>query len=218
MKLHYTLILATLATSFNASAQTDKTDILHTPKLVVGAEAGFLKECLNKDSTSSRLYMNYRQRASYPTTGAFVRYYVGYRFAIQAGLSTGFVKDNKYGGYLNGFSGISPMPFFGSVSTRSYDANLSLQYYLHPTTAKVRAYFGAGINARFNKYSIDGYYIGDKSLLNATVTDMQLGLLVSQGITWQVSKKLQVNESVNLITNSHTTSAGIKIGLAYTIR
>lgn len=218
MKLHYTLILAALATSFKASAQAGKTDILRTPKLVVGAEAGFLKECLNTDSASNRLYMDYRQRTSYPTTGLFARYYLGNRFAIQAGLGTSFIKDNNYSGYLNGFSGIPALPFNGGISTRSYDANLSLQYYLHPTTAKVRAYFGTGINARFNKYSIDGYYIGDKSPLNTTVTDMQLGLLVSQGITWQVSKKLQVNESVNLITNSHTTSAGIKIGLAYTIR
>lgn len=218
MKLRYTLILAAIAASFSASAQTDKTTILHTPKLVVGAEAGFLKECLNKDSASNRLYMDYRQRTSYPTTGLFARYYLGNRFAIQAGLGTSFIKDNNYSGYLNGFSGIPALPFNGRVSTRSYDANLSLQYYLHPATAKVRAYFGAGINARFNKYSIDGYYINDKALLNTTITDMQLGLLVSQGITWQLNKNLQVNESINLITNGKTTSAGIKIGLAYTIR
>lgn len=218
MKLHYTLILAALATSISASAQTDKTTILRTPKFAIGVEAGFFKECLNRDSASNRLYMNYRQRASYPTVGVFARHYIGNRFAVQAGISTAFIKDNIYSGYLNGFDGIAALPFNGTVSTRAYDANLSLQYYLHPATAKMRAYFGAGINTRYNKYNIDGYYISNNAALNTSITDVQLGLLLSQGITWHVHKNWQVNESINLITNGNTTNGGIKIGLAYTIR
>ena len=222
MKSHFytTIILLLLATSATQAQQ--KTNTLTAPRFVAGIEAGISKECMNHDSTGRHyLIGGYRKdKITYPSVGLFARYSISEHFAIQAGISYNFIKKTSYEVYNNRLAGTAIYADYNATATRSFDVPLSIQYFMQPSGTRVRSYFGAGVLTRLNFYTSDGVYTSGSTTIpvSANTSNIKLFPMVSQGITWQINKKWQFNESVNFMMTYGSTALSFKLGLAYTIK
>lgn len=132
--------------------------------------------------------------------GLFVRYYMGRHLALQTGA------DVKTYAHTYG------EPQKHSIRGKWIDIPLMLQYHVLKPGSKIRPYFGAGVVRRFydNETTANGY--------SRTSSYGVSFLTISQGVTWQVNDKWQLNQSFQYIFNHNRSNLGMNLGIGYTIR
>lgn len=213
--MKYTPIFTTLlcAAGLHASAQvkTDLTPAVTTPKFMIGLQTG-AATLFN----GNRYYYNPGNSMNLPgiTGGVFARYYMGTHFALQTGLNAS-VYSMKNDDYYNEPGGYKVL----SIDSRmiNYAIPLQLQYHLLSKESRLRPYFGVGVV--YNRtYHYHHAYTPTTDGGTNVVTRNELSLQFTQGLTYQINKHWQLNQSINLNTGSRNgTSASFMFGVGYSL-
>jgi outer membrane protein W len=188
---------------------------IKAPKLEVGATIGLMRSMQERQFASpiDESYGNLRGN----TTGLFARYYFGKHFAIEAGLSAGVTVYKDLYGTLD----MGGEYYNGWLNTRSYSVPVQFQYHLLGSDSKIRPYFGIGGGITHRQYDYRGELKnGAGFLLQSFANDRSISTAFTQftqGLTWQLNKKWQLNQSLNLqheLVNDRT-NLDFRIGIAY---
>lgn len=219
-------VLLAACTTAAFSQQTNElvTKQEKTPKLVVGLRTGAV--FANVSSGSSRYFA--RQDLS-PTAsaGLFARYYLGKHLAIEAGVNiASFKKQNimsqRSFAIIENVNGVNYQYYPETiVKPRTTEIPLELQYHIGKRTDKLRPYFGIGAGYCINRYELNFQYNrmdGSGTRANETFIDNESTVQVNftQGLTYQVTPKLQLNQSFRYSVSDITTTS-FNFGLGYTI-
>lgn len=209
---HTPIFIALLCASGLHAAAQEKTDLtppVTTPKFMIGLQAG-AATLFN----GNRYYYSPGSSMNLPgiTSGVFARYYMGTHFALQTGLNAS-VYSTKNDDYYNEQGGYKIL----SIDSRmvNYSVPLQLQYHLLNKEARLRPYFGVGIV--YNRtYHYRHAYTPTTDGGTSVISSNELGLQFTQGLTYQINKHWQINQSINLNTSSKNgTTASFMFGIGY---
>jgi outer membrane protein W len=200
MKLFTPVLFAVLCAPATLFAQklSKETTATKAPKLVIGANVGLVQSHDNYYGISKTT----------PTAALFARYYMGNHLALESG-----VKFSTYGQRT-----IQSVSFqdHRRVTVNTVSVPLHLQYHILSSESKVRPYFGlgAGMTRKFhNTIILENWQEGHE--FSEAYNDPFFQF--TQGLTWQLTKDLQLNQSV-YYQNDRVGNFGFDIGLGYTIR
>lgn len=205
----------------NATQAQDLTDKKVTsPKFILGLQTGLNRE--NQHTFNSpNYYSGNAMSISYPSMGIFARYRLGEHFAIQGGIEATKFNPVFYTNQSYYPHTVVYPNYTSSVKTISFDVPISFQYHLLGSESKIRPYFGLGWMTRFNFYNIRETY-NDQFNMPRSDTRKEAHsfghLMVSQGVTWQLNKKWQLNQSVNYMFNGAANMFNFRFGVGYTIK
>lgn len=214
MKSHIitlTSIVCFTATTTTALAQeaveTEKKQ--SAPKLVVGANLGLSSAAFSPQFLNDRYFKG--------NGGVFARYYFGKHLAVESGFNYGLevsvIPNYQYvqDGVLHTKRGINRM--------NSYSVPLQLQYHLLSPESKIRPYFGLGGGIMYQHYTSNLWPAangGDLWSSNSRTTSFAS---FTQGVTWQLNKKWQINQSLSIIRDLQggKPTFDFKVGVGYSI-
>jgi hypothetical protein len=192
---------------------------VHSPKFEIGLQSG-INKTLGDPFRSWGRYQPPNLNSI--NTGIFARYYLGKHFAIESGINISSAAINP--------TRRTDIFDFGSeqvrktVNSRSFEIPLQLQYHLLGKDSKIRPYFGLGASYISHNYHItDRYYDATGSpTKNIEYHDNQRTLAVkfTQGITWQINKNWQLNQTIYYQRElaGHKNNIGLQLGVGYTIK
>ncbi len=195
-----------------------------TPKLVVGLKTG-IGLTTKSGNKGGYLFDNYGLGGSQTpnlSTGIFARYYMGQHFAIETGLNVQFYRRQSPLGYqYNVFEGNSVTTYYPTTRIRynNFELPIEFQYHLGKKDAKLRPYFGIGFGYTRDRYVKNFEYTRfDGSVVNDRFVETYNDLFISftQGLTYQVSERLQLNQSLRFKFGTISTTQ-LNFGMGYTI-
>jgi outer membrane protein W len=190
---------------------------IKAPKLEVGASLGLMKSMQERQFAMpyEETYGNLRGN----TSNLFARYYLGKHFAVEAGFAVGVTAYKDLYGTLD----MGGEYFNGWLNTTSYSIPVQLQYHLLGSDSKIRPYFGIGGGRTIRHYDYRGELKnGNGQVLQSFESDrsnITMFTQFTQGVTWQLNKKWQLNESINLQREfkNDRNNLDFRIGIAYKI-
>lgn len=226
IKLLSVVALAITISQVAATAQEIQTTTLSSkaPKLVVGLKTG-----IGLTDKSSGLYyknFNYGLNGSLIpniSNGVFVRYYFGKHLAIETGLNTQLYSRQHLSYYqhtvVEGNGNSTTYYPEASVRYNNFELPVELQYHIGKEDAKLRAYFGVGVGYTKDRFVTNLDYVrSDGSRVHDSFVTSRGYLFFSftQGLTYQVSDKLQFNQSLRYKFGD-MSGIHLNFGLGYTI-
>ena len=139
----------------------------------------------------------------------FLRKTIGPNFKIETGLdyyhqqNQVFFPVQKGNGYH--------LPYRISIP-------VSVDYFILPETAKIRPYFGVGMQYNFKKHHANPI-IGET--INTTPTCQAgtkfVSILLTQGVTFEVNTKIQITQSIHFYQYNNEKVFGVDIGIGFKI-
>lgn len=191
---------------------------VHSPRLQLGLQTG-----INKSFGTNRRALNgfHPENLNSINTGLFARYYFGKHLAIESGINIASIAVNP---------ARQDIFYFGSeyiekrISSRSYEIPVQLQYHLLGKDSRIRSYFGLGASYIAHNYHVlDRYYDATgNTTQNMEYHDHQRTLAVkfTQGVTWQINKNWQLNQSIYFQRElaGHKNNIGLQLGIGYTVK
>jgi hypothetical protein len=205
-----TSIVCFTATSTTALAQEveEKKETTNAPKLVVGANLGLASGAFNPTFLSDRYFKG--------SGGLFARYYFSKHMAVEGGLNYGLEvsKTNNYTFIKDGTT------YQTNIIQRfsTYSVPVQLQYHLLSPESKIRPYFGigGGIMRRDFFTNVNGNLEDIGKYRNSRTSGFAS---FTQGVTWQLNKKWQINESITIgkELRDGIKSTDFRIGVGYSL-
>ena len=189
--------LALASATPSLAQESEKANIaLKLPKFVVGGKIGI-----------SNSYDAYKNVADVNLESSiFFRHYLGKHLALETGLDHGYGTTRNH---INSWTGTSrPV-----LTTNVFTVPVHLQYHYGKREQAIRPYLGIGIGIQRRFYSERFTYHNDEFVRNQDRNDVILQL--TQGLTWQVSKRLQINEAL-YYRHGTFPHVGFQIGAGYT--
>jgi len=129
---------------------------------------------------------------------------------ISYGISQGYVSLNDESGNT-------------TITRKAYKVAVpvTINYFCLPEHCKDRPYFGAGMQYNINLH--DGNAISPFSNETSTPDNQMPGtkyisILFTQGVTFQVNTKIEINESFHFIPDNAGKEIGIDLGIGYKIQ
>ncbi len=218
MSTLYKIFLATLAISYMALASVcvyGQNKLLR-PKLKqkqsvsLGFQSG--RELLFH---SSPLIHSRQSKVHYSISNTlFLRKPVNTHFKIETGI--------KYSAIQNipvKINGIGKESFIIPKTNRSLSIPVTIQYYFLPENSRIHPYCGAGlqynINGNGNISPFKSEIHSDDVVQNGGTK--YISILFTQGITFEINTKIQLNQSFHFIPGSTDKTIGIDIGIGFNI-
>ncbi|MBS1771427.1 MAG: outer membrane beta-barrel protein [Bacteroidetes bacterium] len=213
--LFFTLSLSAVCTS--AFAQTETTignpKAATTSSFSIGATSGIERENLFPMKYSSP----WATPVTYSMSQVFMRYNFNKHMSLQTGIGFGVIpqKEMTYGSYLQN-SSYHPT----TIATNGFviENPVSLQYHFFSPKARLRPYIGVGTTIR-------RYYLNEttsdvsngSAIFNRAYHNDVLLLTATQGLTWQVNKHWQVNQSLTFMNQGKFNALSLQLGVSYKI-
>jgi|GEM_PF-2597660 Outer membrane protein W len=188
---------------------------IKAPKLEIGVTMGLMKSMQERQFATP--YQENAGNLRGNTSGLFARYYFGKHFAVEAGVNASYsiVKD-RYG--IVNYDNENYQTW---LSTSTYSVPVQLQYHLLDANSRIRPYFGVG-GGRTVRHSHYGTEVTDNTgnilrTFGHTQANTSMFLQFTQGLTWQLNNKWQLNQSISLQRefNTDRTNLDFRIGIAY---
>ncbi len=219
------VLSATLATTaFSQQVDKPETKEETIPKFVAGIKIG---NAFSHISSSSSYYFASPNISPTISAGLFARYYLGKHFAIEAGGNILPYKKQQFSAgsdfvvveVVNGIN-YRYRPETVIKPTR-IELPLEFQYHIGKRMAKLRPYFGVGASYCINRYELNFQYNrmdGSGTRGNETFIDNlnSLQFNFTQGLTYQVTPKIQLNQSFRYSILEISTIS-LNFGVGYTI-
>ena len=94
---------------------------------------------------------------------------------------------------------------------------VTIQYYFLPEKSRVRPFIGAGMQSSFNTNSNNISPFSANTHLDYTdqTGTKYISILFTQGITFEINTKIQVNQSFHFIPETANKTFGIDIGIGF---
>lgn len=223
------ILSSLLLTAFSTAAFSQQVDKPETqketiPKFAAGVRTG---NALSHVSSGSSSYFTRPDISPTISVGLFARYYLGKHFAIEAGANILSYKKQQFFGSSN-FTIVETVNGVNYqyrpetvVKPTTIEIPLEFQYHIGKRSDKLRPYFGLGAGYCINRYELNFQYNridGSGTRGNETFIDNDntVQLNFTQGLTYQVTPKLQLNQSFRYgLSDINTIS--LNFGVGYTI-
>lgn len=214
------LLAASTTSAFSQQTNNIATQSTQNPKWVVGLNVG---NALQRNSMFAPIDGTSRlaEYAMGLNANLFARYYVNDNFAIETGLGMTIFKSRK----LDWTLGYAPnrMPTdrgYAYATNVMLEIPIEFQYHFFDSKAKFRPYFGIGASVYTGSYRVKETYDennGGTTEYKYNYNNRGYSLLnFSQGMTYQVTDKLQFNQSLKFRLDGSAV-VNINFGLGYTI-
>jgi outer membrane protein W len=196
--LTFTLLLWTFSiASITVDAQSAKKQNKkgHQSKTTFGIQAG-------KEITLVAPSFGKRSKANYNNNKSLVlKQQIIQHFKVETGLNFGSTSK------VNGLDKINKLTL-----------PVTLQYYFLPDKYKLRPYCGAGVQGKlYSSENLPSTANSDTQPDNHsnTADKKYISILFTQGVTFEVNTKIQVNQSLHFIPGNSSRVIGIDIGVGY---
>lgn len=215
------VLLSTLATSaFSQQADDMTTQSTQNPKWVVGLNVG---NALTRNSIFAPIDGTSRltEYAAGLNTNLFARYYVNNNFALETGIGMTIFRSRK----LDRTFGYAPSRMstdrgYAYATSTMFEVPIEFQYHFFDSKAKFRPYFGIGASVYTGSYRVNETYDennGSAMEYKYSYSNRGYSLLnFSQGLTYQVTDKLQLNQSLKFRLDGNAV-INVNFGVGYTI-
>ena len=96
---------------------------------------------------------------------------------------------------------------------------VTIQYYFLPEKSRVRPYLGSGLRYNFNtnQNNITPFYADAHTEYPDQTGTKYISILFTQGITFEINTKIQINQAFHFIPDNANKTFGIDIGIGFTI-
>lgn len=185
------------------------------PKLVIGLQSGVSR---NYGLDGYQAYNNQPGKVG-SGIGLYARYFLSEHWAIESGVNYNVTDGVRLHGLASDYTG--KQWFIDQKRTElSVEVPVQVQYHLLSKESKIRPYFGAGFamsshHDQLRTTSTESGY----SVTNIRYDQYLRGqVFVSQGVTWQLNNKWQLNQSFRYRFNAYTNGLDFKLGIGYTIK
>lgn len=205
-----TSIVCFTATSTTALAQEveEKKETFQAPKLVVGANLGLSSGALSPTFLGDKYFKG--------SSGLFVRYYFGKHLAVEGGFNYGLEVSKTHNfTYIQGATTYQT-DMIQRFST--YSVPVQLQYHLLSPESKIRPYFGIG-GGIMRRDFFTNVHSNLEGMGNYRSSQIYGFASFTQGVTWQLNKKWQINQSLSVIRNfkGESPTLDFRIGVGYSL-
>ncbi|RYD57070.1 MAG: hypothetical protein EOP56_09705 [Sphingobacteriales bacterium] len=203
------------AISFAQSTEPKETKV-QSPKFVIGLQSG-----ISRNYGRDAFYQSHRYQPgkSGSGIGLYARYFISEHWALESGINYNMTDGVTIRGYGSDYTGRQWL-----IDQRrtefSIEVPVQVQYHLLSKESKIRPYFGAGlvVNAHRDRVRTTSTESGF-SKTDVYYDNYKSGqAFVTQGVTWQINKKWQLNQSVRYRFNGNTNGLDFKLGVGYTIK
>jgi hypothetical protein len=201
-KVVATALVITLAAPFIYGQSTVKHKKPAKPKqqLTIGLQTG--RELL---FNSSPLIHSRQSKVHYGISNKLVlRKPINNHFKIETGVNyTNY--QSKFNNEINiahPGSGVFSVPVTG-------------QYYFMPERCKCHPYVGAGLQYDLNTGNNTISPFSDNTAANYQPSKKYVSVLFTQGMTYEINTKIEINESMHFLPNSNYKTIGIDMGIGY---
>ena len=141
------------------------------------------------------------------STGVYVQKKINTHLSVEAG----YVQQKDYSSQIN------TEEKYKLLSTNQFQIPITLQYYVLPTKRKLQPYCGTGFvynsenlnQSQFTKTDITRVENSDNS------GHKTISIVFTQGISYEVNTKIQVNQSFHFITGTQNQTFGFDLGIGY---
>ena len=189
-------LLSVTSLSVFAQSKLKKTTKQESHKTTFGIQLG--KE---SSFTHSPFAGGKHAKTQYTNKSLILKRQLSSHLKVEAGLNVGTCNCNKQG--------------TGSAVSK-VSLPLTLQYYFLPEKYKIRPYCGAGVQGNIVAIdniaatSYEGRQQNEKNSGTKNIT-----ILFTQGVTFEVNTRIQVNQSLHFIPGNNTKVIGIDFGVGY---
>ena len=198
-----TMMLGSVSLFAQSKATHKKPVKKHLPLVTIGFQSG--RELLFNSSP----LIHSRQSKVHPAISSrlVLRKPINAHFKVETGLSYSAIQTpgSATVGYKKPYTLAVPV---------------TLQYYFLPKQCRVQPYFGAGMQYNFNTPSNTiSPFNGDitPSVNNYQSGTKYISILFTQGMTFEINTKIEINESFHFIPNNGNKTIGLDLGIGYNI-
>jgi len=184
----------------------------HNTSATIGFQSG--RELL---FNSSPLVHSKQSKVHYGLSNSLVlRKPINTRFKAEVGITYGTIQNSSSIGNVNERAS-------GFSTQKAYYIALpvTINYFCLPEHCKVRPYFGAGIQYNINLQggnAISPFSNETYPQENPTPPGTRyISILFTQGITFQVNTKIEINQSFHFMPDNTNKVFGINLGIGYKI-
>ncbi len=103
------------------------------------------------------------------------------------------------------------------LSNNQFQIPITLQYYVLPTKSKLQPYYGTGIVYNPENQNKSQYTKNDITKVenNDNSGHKTISIVFTQGISYEVNTKIQINQSFHFITGNQNQTFGFDLGIGY---
>lgn len=132
------------------------------------------------------------------------------RLSVETDFTEPLLKINTSGNNLNDTKNIF------SLKPNQLTIPLTLQYYLLHTKTKLHPYCGAGIQYQY-KNEVNQPLASESSpqSINDQKGTKSISIIFTQGMTFEVNTKIQINQSFHFIPGNSEKTLGFDVGIGY---
>lgn len=201
--------------SFSAHAQ-EKTERYKSPRFTVGLETGISTTL----PIGNNYYYDNELGKPNSSVGLTSRYYFSRHFAFKAAIVFNTPEHYSSNGAFYKPGSAITNSFDMSYKRRGVEIPLMLEYHVLPEGSRIRPYFGGGLVLKNS--NIERMYRNQDSsgtqFSHYNIQQRDLFLTFTQGVTWQLSKKIQLDESLQYMFNGSSSKLGLKIGVNFKLK
>ncbi len=144
---------------------------------------------------------------------------------VHYGISKSFVLRKSIGAHFKAETRLNDVTYPGAMMTgnnkgeNKFSASkinipLTLQYHPLCCGAKVDPFCGLGLQYNFNPSS--GYHPNiEVPVQNTNTGTKYISILFTQGVTYEISTKIDLDESIHFIPGTGSKSLGFNVGIGY---
>ena len=141
------------------------------------------------------------------STGIYVQKKINAHLSVEAG----YVQQKDYSAQIN------TQDKYKLLSSNQFQIPITLQYYVLPTRKRLQPYCGTGFvynseNNNQSQYSNTDLIKVDNRENSGNKT---ISIVFTQGISYEVNTKIQVNQSFHFISGTQTQTFGFDLGIGY---
>ncbi len=140
-------------------------------------------------------------------TGVYVQKKINAHLSVEAG----YVQQKDFNKVIN------TEDKYKLLSTNQFQIPITLQYYVLPTKKKLQPYCGTGFIYNSENLNQSSYTKTDITKVdnNDNTGHKTISIVFTQGISYEVNTKIQVNQSFHFITGTQNQTFGFDLGIGY---
>jgi outer membrane protein W len=155
---------------------------------------------------------NYNKAHYAISSTLFLRKAITSNFFFETGLKYSVIQSgaNPFTKPLSNANALSKKPFSLSVP-------VTIQYYFLPEKSRVRPYIGGGMQYVFmtKDNNITPFNTDYRPDLTDQTGTKYISILFTQGVTFEINTKIQVNQSFHFLPESTNRTFGVDIGIGF---
>jgi outer membrane protein W len=135
-------------------------------------------------------------------------------FSIESGIKYSIVQ-NAAGPINNAFCN----NYIGARKPYSVSIPVTIQYYFLPEKSRIRPYIGGGLQYNFNTNgnNITPFHADTRNDYTDQTGTKYISILFTQGITFEINTKIQINQSFHFVPGGTNKTIGIDLGIGFNL-